>query len=276
VVAKKVVVITGASDGIGAAAARALAGHGHEVVLVGRSPQKTARIAGELHADSYVADFADLGAVRELATKLQADHPRIDVLANNAGGVFGSPRALTPDGHEITFQVNYLAPFLLTRLLLDRLLEANATVINTSSSGNRMGRVDLDNLDGERKFRAVNAYTNAKLAQILFTRELDRRYGPRGLASVTFDPGNISSNFARDPDSALRWIHRVPLVEQLVLHSPERGADTLVHLAEGSPGADFPTGEYFTKRKVARANKQAYDADLAAKLWDKSEAMIRS
>ena len=271
----KVVVITGASDGIGAAASRALASHGHRVVVVGRSPEKTARIARELGADSHVADFADLEAVRKLAAALEAAYPRIDVLANNAGGVFGGPRTLTRDGHEITFQVNYLAPFLLTHLLLDRLTSSRATVVNTSSSGNRLGRVDLDNLDGEKRYRAVAAYSTAKLAQILFAKELDRRYGDQGLASVAFNPGNISTNFARQPGSALGWIHKVPLADRLMLRSPEEGADTLVHLAEGTPGTDFPSGGYFVNRKVARANKQADDAGLAAALWERSVALVR-
>jgi NAD(P)-dependent dehydrogenase (short-subunit alcohol dehydrogenase family) len=132
--------------------------------------------------------------------------------------------------------------------------------------------VDLANLEGEKRYRPVAAYSNAKLAQILFARELDRRYGPRGLASVCFDPGNISTNFAREPGAALRWVH-LPLLGQLMLSSPEKGADTLVYLAQGTPGTDFPTGEYFARRKVTRANKHAYDDHLAAALWDRSVAM---
>jgi NAD(P)-dependent dehydrogenase (short-subunit alcohol dehydrogenase family) len=269
----KVIVITGASDGIGAAAARALAGAGHQVVLVGRSPQKTERVAAQLGADAYVADFADLGAVRGLAATLLGKYARIDVLANNAGGVPPAKvRQLTPDGHEQAFQVNYLAPFLLTHLLLDRLIDSGATVINTSSSGNRLGRVDLDNLDSEKRYSGVNAYNNAKLAQILFTRELDRRYRSRGLASVAFNPGNIASNFAQQPGDTNAWVAQSPFFRRLIGSSPEVGADTLVFLAQGTPGTDFPSGEYFVKRKVTRVKKQAYDADLAARLWDRSLA----
>jgi NAD(P)-dependent dehydrogenase (short-subunit alcohol dehydrogenase family) len=270
----KVIVITGASDGIGAAAARSLARAGHQLVVIGRSAEKTHRIAAELQADSQVADFADLDAVRALAAALQARYPRIDVLANNAGGVSSAKtRRLTEDGHEWSFQVNYLAPFLLTTLLLDRLIESRATVINTSSSGNRLGRIDLANLDSEKRYRGVNAYNNAKLAQILFARELDRRYRARGLASVAFNPGNIETNFAQQPGDTNGWIAQSPTLRRLIVSSPETGADTLVHLAQGTPGVDFPSGEYFVKRKVARAKKQAYDADLAAKLWDRSVSL---
>jgi NAD(P)-dependent dehydrogenase (short-subunit alcohol dehydrogenase family) len=274
----KVIVITGASDGIGAAAARSLAQAGHQVVVVGRSPEKTNRIAAELRADSHVADFTDLGAVRELAATVRAKYPRIDVLANNAGGVPSArSRQVTVDGHEMAFQVNYLAPFLLTNLLLDRLTESKATVISTSSSGNRLGRVDLANLDSEKRYRGVNAYNNAKLAEILFARELDRRYRSQGLASVAFNPGNIASSFARQPGDANHWVTQTPrIVRRLLLSSPEKGADTLVFLAEGTPGADFPSGEYFVKRKVARAKKEAYDTSLAAQLWDRSVSMTQS
>jgi NAD(P)-dependent dehydrogenase (short-subunit alcohol dehydrogenase family) len=273
----KVIVITGASDGIGAAAARSLAQAGHQVVLVGRSPDKTNRIAAELKAGSHVADFADLGAVRALAATLQANYPRIDVLANNAGGVSSArSRQVTGDGHERTFQVNYLAPFLLTSLLLDRLTESNATVISTSSVGNRLGRIDLADLDSEKRYSGVRAYNNAKLALIVFTRELDRRYRSQGLASAAFSPGIIASNFAQQPGDANGWIAQSTVLRRLIGASPESGADTLVYLAQGAPGADFPSGEYFVKRKAARANKQAYDAGLAAQLWGRSVSLTQS
>jgi NAD(P)-dependent dehydrogenase (short-subunit alcohol dehydrogenase family) len=273
----KVIVITGASDGIGAAAARSLAQAGHQIVLAGRSPDKTSRVAAELEADSHIADFADLGAVRALAATLQAKYPRIDVLANNAGGVSSArSRQVTGDGHEMAFQVNYLAPFLLTTLLLDRLTESNATVISTSSVGNRMGRVDLADLDSEKRYRGVRAYNNAKLGLILFTRELDRRYRSQGLASAAFSPGIIASNFAQQPGDANGRIAQSPILRRLIGSSPETGADTLVYLAQGTPGTDFPSGEYFVKRKAARANKQAYDAGLAAQLWDRSVALTQS
>ena len=192
---RKVMVITGASDGIGAAAARALSARGHRIVLVGRSREKTQRIAQELEQEFHVADFAELAQVRALAHLLLERHPRIDVLANNAGGVFGRNRQLTIDGHEVTFQVNYLAPFLLTSLLMERLIESRASVINTSSVANRAyGRIDLANLNGQKRYNPVTAYGNAKLAQILFTKELHHRYADRGLASAAFHPGNIATS----------------------------------------------------------------------------------
>jgi NAD(P)-dependent dehydrogenase (short-subunit alcohol dehydrogenase family) len=178
----KTIVLTGASDGIGTAAARALVERGNHVVVVGRSVSKTEAIAAELGTDHHVVDFADLAQVRTLADELLAANPTIDVLANNAGGIFGSTRAVTVDGHELTFQVNYLAPFLLTTLLLERLLESGGTVINTSSVGNRLfGDLDLDDLENVNGYKANKAYGDSKLAQILHAKELDRRYGDRGL-----------------------------------------------------------------------------------------------
>jgi NAD(P)-dependent dehydrogenase (short-subunit alcohol dehydrogenase family) len=270
----KVIVITGASDGIGAAAARSLAKAGHQVVVVGRSPEKTNRMAAELGADSHIADFADLGAVRALAATLQAKYPRIDVLANNAGGVSSArSRQVTIDGHERTFQVNYLAPFLLTNLLLDRLTESEATVISTSSVGHRLARIDLADLDSEKRYKGVDAYNKTKLAQILFTRELDRRYRSRGLASAAFSPGlAVLTNFAQQPGDTNGRIAQSALLHRMASR-PETGADTLVFLAQGTVGTDFPSGEYFAKRKATRASKQAYDAGLAAQLWDRSVAM---
>jgi NAD(P)-dependent dehydrogenase (short-subunit alcohol dehydrogenase family) len=271
---RRTIVLTGASDGIGAAAARELSGHGHEVVLVGRSPAKTAAIAGELGAEHHLVDFADLASVRRLADDLVARHPRIDVLANNAGGIFGRERTVTADGHEQTFQVNYLAPFLLTRLLLEPLRAAEGTVINTSSAANRLfSRFDIDDLDAVRRYDPRRAYGNAKLAQILHAKELDRRYREVGVTATAFHPGVIASSFSAAPGTAMRALYASRLAG-LFLAPVEKGADTLVFLAERMPGADYPTGEYFVERKVAKPHRLARDPRLAAELWERSERML--
>ncbi|UWX98518.1 SDR family NAD(P)-dependent oxidoreductase [Arthrobacter zhaoxinii] len=270
----KTIVITGASDGIGAAAARRLTENGHHVVVVGRSPEKTAAVAKDTGGEYFLADFADLGSVRTLASELLQRYPRIDVLANNAGAVFGNVRQVTGDGHEMTFQVNYLAPFLLTQLLTDRLLESKGTVINTSSMANRLfGNVDLDDLENENGYNPSKAYGNAKLEQILFTEEFDRRYRSHGATSTAFHPGVIGSSFSSAEGSAMRAVYQSPLLRRL-LPTPEKGARTLVFLAEGTPGTDYPTGKYFVRSKVAKPNKQAGDAALALGLWNRSVAML--
>lgn len=270
---RRTVVVTGASDGIGAAAARELARGGDRVVVVGRSPERTRAVADEIGAPHHLADFARLDDVRALADDLRTAYPRIDVLVNNAGGIMGH-RELTEDGHEKTLQVNHLAPFLLTHLLLDRLTEARATVVSTSSVAARLfGRIDLEDLQNERGYTPNKAYGDGKLANVLFTRELHRRYGSRGVAAAAFHPGTVATSFATGSTSAMRWIYRTPL-RHLVLTSPEAGADTLVWLVRGTPGQDWVPGEYYEKRRPTRTNPQADDGALAAAFWDASARLV--
>jgi NAD(P)-dependent dehydrogenase (short-subunit alcohol dehydrogenase family) len=269
----KTIVLTGASDGIGAAAARKLTADGHQVVLVGRSESKTTAIAGELGADYHLADFADLASVRALAAGLLERYPRIDVLANNAGGIFAKKRALTADGHEMTFQVNYLAPFLLTDLLMDRLIESKATVINTSSVAHqRFTDFNIDDLDASRSYGPTTAYGNAKLAQVLYTKELVRHFGSSGVSAVSFHPGNIATNFSNEAATPFKMVYATAL--RHFLASPEKGADTLVWLCEGTPNEDWTPGEYYVKRKPHKTNKLADDTALAAQLWERSTQML--
>jgi NAD(P)-dependent dehydrogenase (short-subunit alcohol dehydrogenase family) len=265
------IVVTGASDGIGAAAARNLAKAGERIVVVGRSPEKTAAVAAELGADYFVCDFAELAQVRELATALRERYPRIDVLVNNAGGIMRG-HELTVDGHEKTFQVNHLAPFLLTTELLDILTASRATIINTSSAANGFGRLDLADLNSERSYSTNRAYGTAKLANILFTAELQNRYGKDGIAAAAFHPGVVATNFAADSTSWFR--HAYKTVFNRFLISAEQGADTLVWLATSTPGRDWVPGAFYVKRALAKANKQAYDAGLARDFWDRSLELI--
>ena len=191
----KTIVITGASDGIGAAAARRLRQSGDNVVVIGRSQSKTAAVATELDADHFVVDFADLSQVRALAQKLRSQYPRIDVLLNNAGAM-GTKIHLTPDGYEHTYQVNYLAPFLLTTQLMDLLIESEATIVNTTSSSHLLVfRATVDDLENTASRRPSTAYALTKLAIVLFTKELHRRYHGHGLSVATVHPGYVNSNF---------------------------------------------------------------------------------
>jgi NAD(P)-dependent dehydrogenase (short-subunit alcohol dehydrogenase family) len=270
----KTIVVTGASDGIGAAAARKLHADGHRVVVVGRSPEKTAAVAKELGADHFVADFAVLDQVRELAAGLDAAYPSIDVLCNNAGGVFGD-RAKTVDGFEETFQVNHLAPFLLTQLLLDKLIATDASVIQTSSFAARLtGKIEMDDLEHDRDFNPNVAYGTVKLENILFTKELHRRYHEQGISSAAFHPGVVATGFAAESHSWLRHMYTNP-IGRLFMTSPEKGADQMVWLAEGRPGEDWESGTYYEKRKPARrSNPQALDDGLAEWLWERSETLL--
>ncbi|MFF3228880.1 SDR family NAD(P)-dependent oxidoreductase [Nocardia suismassiliense] len=262
----KTVVITGASSGIGAAAARELHRRGANVVPVGRSPEKTAEIADELGTQPWIADFADLSTVHDLADGLLSSHARIDVLANNAGGLW-SDHTITVDGHEQTFQVNALAPLLLTQLLTDRLRHSGGRVITTSSAQHKKGRLDLDDLDSTRRYRPMQAYATSKLAAALLTREYARRHPEVGVAD--FDPGSIASEFNRDMGFTGSLL-RGPL-GRLILTSPEQGAKTLVYLAE----TDEPLhGQYYFRSRVAHPSLAALDLDTGRRLWHLSNAFL--
>ncbi|MCW2164283.1 Short-chain dehydrogenase [Microbacterium hydrothermale] len=265
----RTIVITGASDGIGAASAKQLAQLGEEVVVVGRNPEKTARVARSLGVDSFVADFSDLAQVRELAASLLEKYPRIDVLANNAGGVFGE-RTLTTDGYETTFQVNHLAPFLLTNLLLERLLQSQASVIQTSSAAAKLfPRFDIDDLQGARRYSSTAAYGNAKLANVLFTKELHRRFGEFGLSAVAFHPGVIASNFGASSDGPWKFLYGGPLAKNLMTSTSVGGA-RLTWLALGKPGIDWEPGGFYANNKPAKTNRLADDPVVATQLWERS------
>jgi NAD(P)-dependent dehydrogenase (short-subunit alcohol dehydrogenase family) len=275
----KTVVITGASSGIGAEAAGRLAELGATVAVVGRSPEKTAAVAQRIGGRPHLADYGRLDDVRRLAADLLAAYGRIDILANNAAAIFTS-RATSVDGHEMTLQVNYLAPFLLTNLLLDRLAAApdGARVINTGSNVYRRARLDLDDLavldvlDGTRRqHRIRQAYPASKLAAILFTQELARRTRGTGITAMAFHPGVVATNLGRDsPVFRLMnsWLGRA------VLSTPRQGAEPLLHLATiADPQA--VNGRYFNRLKPEDpANQQARDPNLARQLWERSAQLV--
>ncbi|CAN5183510.1 SDR family oxidoreductase [soil metagenome] len=263
------IVITGASSGIGAEAARTLAAEGWEVAVVGRNPERTADVAASVGARPFLADYDRLDDVRRLADDLLEAYPTIDVLANNAGGL-SSERGLTVDGHERIFQQNHLAPFLLTTLLLPRLIAGSARVISTASSANRWGRVKLDDLEAERGpwFGGWRQYGTSKIETILFIRELAVR---SGLEAYSFHPGFVATQFGRG-SGLIRFSETlkaggfgIPVAA---------GAAPLIHLATAEV-IDAPSGTYFDRLKPnGRVVKQGDDMDLASALWDASAALV--
>lgn len=269
----RTLVITGASDGIGAAASEQLAGDGTRLILVGRSPEKTRAVAERVGAEYHVVDFERLDEVRDLAARLNDTCDRIDVLANNAGGIFDGPTR-TSDGFEKTFQVNHLAPYLLTHLLIDRLLASDATVVNTASIAAKLyGRVDFDDLNGWTRFGPNRAYGNGKLANVLFTAGLHERFHDRGLSSVAFHPGVVATNFASDTTSYLRRMYHGLLGSFLT--SPQEGGANLAHFISGSPGADWQSGQFYgANRRIGRTNAQAYDPVVVRRHWEQSARML--
>lgn len=265
---QKTIVITGASSGLGALAARELAKDGWDVAVVGRNPERTAAVAKAIGGTPFLADYDRLDDVRALAAALLSSYPTISVLANNAGGLV-SRRGTTADGHERTFQHNHLAPFLLTNLLLERLTTSGARVLNTASTANSMGRVNLGDLDSRRRpyLGGWRAYGTAKLETILFTRELAKR---TSLTAYSFHPGFVSTSFASDSVGG-RLMMRLSRSAQI---SPDAGAAPLIELAERA-SFDVPNGTYFdglTPNGWTRA--QARDTKLSRELWDASATIV--
>lgn len=272
----KTIVITGASDGIGAAAARQLSAAGHQVVVVGRSALKTEAAAKASGAVAFfTADFEKLDQVRQLAADLSQTCPQIEVLANNAGGIFQGP-VRTVDGFERTFQVNHLAPFLLTHELMDVLTASQATVVNTSSVAAKLfSQIDLADLDSSGSFSSQRAYGNAKFANIAFTRELHRRFADRGLSAVAFHPGVVATNFASGAGGFMNWFYRSWIGKRTMITS-ERGGANLAHFAAGVPGQDFESGQYYDDhRRISRTSPAAYDDQLVRAHWEQSAAMLK-
>jgi NAD(P)-dependent dehydrogenase (short-subunit alcohol dehydrogenase family) len=266
------VVITGATRGIGQAAALELARRGAELALVGRDADRVAAVAREARAagggaavHEHVADLALMSEVRSLAATLRERQSHIDVLANNAGAVFQT-RRVTSEGLEQTFALNHLAPFLLTDLLRDRL--EGARVVTTSSDAHKSGVLDLDDLQSERKSSAMRVYGTSKLCNVLFTRELARR-APE-LHANCFHPGVVRTGWGKNDGGLLN----VGLtLGAPFLRSPARGARSLVWLALSADAAAL-TGQYVVDEKVQTPSAQARDDALAAQLWERSEEIV--
>lgn len=272
--AKRTIVITGASDGIGAVAARALADPDIQLILVGRSADKIAAVAADTDGIGLTADFASLDQVRELADQIAGHAGAVDVLLNNAGGTF-EPEPRTADDHEPNFQINHLAGFLLTNLLRERLAAAGdgALVLNTASAGNLFGRVDLSDLDWERR-RAFQSrcYGTSKLMNIMFTRGIAERWADDGIVSAAVHPGLVASQFGRD-SAAVGLIYRTPLSKVAAI-TPEKGAEPLIALAQRGADPDV-NGVYFSRfRAGGRENRQAHDPALIDGLWEASDRLV--
>jgi NAD(P)-dependent dehydrogenase (short-subunit alcohol dehydrogenase family) len=271
----KTVVITGATNGIGEAAAIALAKQGAHLVLVGRDPTRGAdtlakvKAAGDPNAQLLLADLSSQAEIRKLAGQLQA-LPRIDVLVNNAGAVF-TTRQVTVDGLERTFALNHLAYFLLTELLLDKIKgSAPARIVNVASEAHRSGKLDFDDLQLEKKFSTFAAYGTSKLANILFTRELARRLAGSGVTANVLHPGTVATGFGRNNPGLFGLAIRLL---RPFFRTPEKGAETIVYLA-ADPALDGVTGEYFADRRPKTPTKRAQSDADAAKLWTVSEKLV--
>jgi len=274
-IAGKTVLITGGTSGIGKAAATALAGMGAEVVVTGRNPEKAEKAVADIKRDSgggevsvILADLAKQADVRRIAQEFEATHDRLDVLVNNAGGIF-SKREETPDGIEWTFAVNHLAPFLLTDLLLEKLKgSAPSRIITTSSQAQSFPQGDFFDLQSEKRYSAFPAYGKSKLANILFTFELAERLKGTGVTANCFHPGAVNTNFGASGGVQTMLFN----LFKPFMRSPEGGADTLVYLA-ASPDVEGMTGKYLSDRKIIIPSDLAYDEAARKRLWEESERL---
>ena len=274
----KTVLLTGATRGIGLEASVALAEMGARMILVGRDGARTeaavatVRERADVEARSYLCDFSSQASIRALAAAVLRDHPRLDVLVNNAGGVF-KRRSLTVDGIERTFATNHLGYFLLTTLLLDRLIaSAPARIVTVASVGHRRGTLDFDDLGYERGYWVMKAYRRSKLANVLFANELARRLQGTGVTSNSVHPGAVDTHIWSGaplwtkPYIAL-WLRRSFI-------SAEAGGATVVQLA-ASPDLEGVTGKYFEEERPVDPAPLAEDAAIARRLWTLSESLTR-
>lgn len=275
--AGRTVLVTGGSGGIGKATAVGLAGMGARLAITGRDRGRLEAAAGEIRAagagqvDVFVADLSSQAEVRRLADEVLASLVRIDVLVNNVGGYWNS-RHVTVDGLERTFAVNHLAAYLLTDLLLDRLRDSGpARVVTVASNAQGMGRIDFDDLQGERSYSGSRAYNQSKLANVLFTYELARRLRGGVVTANALHPGVASTAFgAEDPRAIQRVL--VPLLRPF-MKAPARGAVTSIRLAS-APDLEQVSGRYFANGKSRRSSERSYDEAVAARLWQVSAGLL--
>ncbi|MCD4671570.1 MAG: SDR family oxidoreductase [Anaerolineaceae bacterium] len=271
---QKTILITGATSGIGREAAMCLACQGMRVIVAGRNPHKTGaavecirRESGNLAVESLLADLSSLAEVRRMANECKARYARLDVLVNNAGG-FYSQRYTTVDGFERTFAVNYLAPFLLTNLLLDMLQDsAPARIVNVSSMAHIWGRLPFSNLQSEKAYSGWMAYSRSKMALIYFTYELARRLEGKGVTVNAVHPGLVKTNLQNNDTGFFNSLLRALEVFAVPM---EQGAAPLVHLAAAEE-VEGITGQYFSGKVQKRSHRLSYNREIARRLWRVSE-----
>ena len=274
----KVCMVTGATAGIGIVTAKALAQQGATVIVAGRNKEKSVSTVDQIrketgnHDVEYIlADLSVQKEVRKLSDDFKSKFKRLDILVNNAGAVFDK-RFETADGLEMTFALNHLSYFLLTDLLLDTIkASVPSRIINVSSDAHKGAKINFDDIQGKKKYGAMRAYGQSKLANILFTYELARKLEGSGVTSNALHPGFVASSFGSNMSGAFRLILRFL---QLFAMSSEKGAETSIYLAT-SPDVANINGKYFVKKKEVRTSVESYDKNVGEKLWEVSEELTK-
>jgi NAD(P)-dependent dehydrogenase (short-subunit alcohol dehydrogenase family) len=275
--AGKVVLVTGATDGIGKVTLIELARMGATVVGVGRNSAKAESVLAEARRESgnpnidfLIADLSSMAEVRRVAADFRSRYDRLDVLVNNAGAVIYE-RKETVDGFEYTFGLNHLSYFLLTNELLDMLKASSPSrVVSVSSNAHQGQSLNFDDLQSTR-FSSFGAYGKSKLANILFSNELARRLEGTGVTSNSLHPGFVRTHFGRSGPGYITG--PVGLLQRLLAITPEKGAETMIYLAS-SPEVEGVSGKYFAKSAVAKPTAQAQNVDDARRLWEVSEQLV--
>lgn len=276
----KIVMVTGASSGIGVETARALARQGATVLIAGRNNERTNAVRDALREETknesieaFIADFSSLKAVKGLAERVRDQYDRLDVLINNAG-LWHSKFTLSADGYEDTFAVNHLAGYLLTEELLPLMREAkSARIVHVASRLHKSPRtLDLDNLMCEKRrfYRGLSVYGHSKLAQVIYSTELARRLEGTKITSNALHPGDVMTNVTRD-NRFLNWAKNFA---GFILISPEEGARTSLHVAT-HPSVEGVSGRYFDKEKEAKAHRHVRNQKLAAALRERSDELVQ-
>ena len=271
--------ITGSTSGIGKETARSLAKMGFHVLLIGRNEKEGASVKNEIMTDSgnpnidfLLADLSSQADIRRLAGAITTRYSALHALINNAG-IAPLKRSVSVDGIERTFAVNYLAPFILTNLLLERLkASAPARVVNVAGDFHRKATIQFDDLMSEKEYNGIRANNQAKLALILFTYELARRLDGTGVTANCLHPGAVATDGPlKDPDLPAFSRGMYKLV-RLFFASPAKGAETSVYLST-SPEVEKVTGKYFIKKTPVASSPESYDEGIAQRLWKVSEEL---
>lgn len=273
----KICMVTGANAGIGKVTARELAKMGAHVVMVCRSQERGAAAKKEIEqaatgpVDLMIADMSSQSSIRTLAETFLQTYDRLNVLVNNAGAFF-TKRSESADGLEMTFALNHMGYFLLTNLLLDRIkASAPARVVNVSSMAHKLGKINFNDLQATQKFSGMSAYSNSKLANILFTAELARRLEDTAVTANSLHPGFVRSNLGKNNSGLMKFI--LPVI-QLLATNEDKGAQTSIYLASSSE-VEGVTGKFFIKKKEVMPSDVAQEMTLAEELWRVSEELLR-